>query len=185
MLDLGDFPSQEHPNHVEPVGVARTVVQSHPGLGRLDEFELLPVPDRLDGGPPVRRKTGSDLDEGDEAGWPRILWLGCHEIDVAMSASEPTLQNVPAVFGQPRRRDTFALKSEFLSIGKHTTNIGELLRQRLISFRRVSSFCGNWHNAAHSHAYVRGAIRSRSSSPINTSRGLEPSGGPSIPAVCN
>jgi|SRR5688572_8572250 len=107
------FLLDQHPHHIEPVGLVRAAMPIDPDQSRPRKLTLLSPAHRLDGLTELRPAARLDLDEAHE---PVALH---HQIDVAVTAPKPSHQNAPSLLLQPALGHPLAQLPERQSVGRH------------------------------------------------------------------
>jgi hypothetical protein len=177
---LGLRSTEDHAHDIEPVYVTRPVEAAHPVTSRFGHLTLFPPMHGAQRPPKGSRNASLHFDESHHPSLTLARELG-NQIDVTMSASKPPVYNCPASRSEPPFGDPLPALSEQLTCCEHGVNVA-----RLMQAEASVGHAGNRYPAVtelQASSYLGPQILSRSSRPARTSRGLEPSGGPSIPAA--
>lgn len=169
-----------NPYYVEAIGVPRSPEAPYPVPRGCSHLPLLPPVHRRQWTAVTRRDTRLDLDERDQSAGPVSRRSFRHEIDVAVSAPKASADDVPSPRDQPALRDLLAALTQSLPCRQHVVEASAGGVGSVTKSSPAESL------SAERSPYCLGPqILSRSSRPARTSRGLEPSGGPRMPAECS
>jgi hypothetical protein len=119
VLDAHLFGFKNHPNHVEPKGIAGLVKARNPDFGRAAQLALFSPVDCAQWAAEICRRTGFHLDERDN---PTIA-VACRprgdDVDVAMAITEASIGYVPAMDMQPPLGHPLSAESHRLPGHRH------------------------------------------------------------------